>query len=68
MDRSAVHRAVALTTPGALALMEEIRISLLAATLTLRCVEVGVVDPRRAALVADDCDQTLRELGRLLGG
>jgi len=48
--------------------MEEIRISLLAATLTLRCVEVGVVDPRRAALVADDCDQTLRELGRLLGG
>ena len=67
MDRNQVYRAGALPTPGAWALMEEVRKSLLAASLTLRCAEVGKVDQRLAALVADECDESLRVLGQLLG-
>jgi hypothetical protein len=51
--------------PDGGALLEEIRKSLIAASLTLRCVEMGDADPRLVKLVADACDETLMHIGLL---
>lgn len=67
MDHSLAFRAGALPTSDARASLEAVRKSVLAASLTLRCAEIGKVDQRLAALVADECDESLRVLGQLLG-
>jgi hypothetical protein len=67
VEHNLAFRAVALPTSDARVLLEAVRKSILAASLTLRCAEVGKVDQRLAALVADECDESLRVLGQLLG-
>ena len=47
---------------GLTELFEELRLSLVAASLALRCVEIGLGDGNLVRLAASDCEQSLLHL------